>query len=80
MARRIKLKVLRVSKNLTQEETAARLGVSRNMYMEIESGNRDGKHLFWDKVQQEFDIPSSEMWGIMHEKECEEPHNGNAVD
>lgn len=58
---RTKLKVLRVKEDLTQDEMAKKLGVSRQTYQAIESGERRGSDIFWNNVQTTFEIPESEM-------------------
>ena len=81
MAKRMKLKLLRVANNLTQEEIAERIGgISRRMYADIELGKRKGSRSFWERLQQEFNIPDNEMWGLMSSESCEKPNDGNTVD
>lgn len=48
------LKLLRVEHDLTQEEMAARLGVTRTTYCNVENGKSDGSSFFWLNVQREF--------------------------
>lgn len=62
---RTNLKLLRVKENLTQEETAERLGVSRQTYQEIESGKRPGTLNFWRSVRNQFEVPEAKMWPII---------------
>lgn len=62
---RMKLKLLRVSHNITQEELAAILGVSRNLYADIENGKADGKPWFWQEVQKYFKLSDSAAWDAM---------------
>lgn len=62
---RLNLKVFRVSKNMTQGEFADRVGVDRATYSNIELGKRSGKTEFWNNLQKEFDVPDSEMYGLM---------------
>lgn len=63
---RINLKLLRVKQGLTQDEMAEKIGVSRLTYNQIERGERGGSvERFWDRVQEIFDIPDSEMYELM---------------
>ena len=56
------LKVFRVKSGLTQSEMAAKIGVSRSTYSEVESGKRMCSNVFMDKLQAAFNIPDNEMW------------------
>lgn len=62
---RIDLKVLRVKHKLTQAEIAAKIGVSRQVYANIEKGRNDGSTDFWSNLQRAFDIPDEEMYSLM---------------
>lgn len=62
---RINLKVYRVSHNMTQEEFANKIGISRAMYSLIEKGDRFGSFDFWMKLQITFNIPDEEMFKLM---------------
>ena len=67
---RLNLKLFRVSHDLTQEEIAEKIGVSRVTYYNVESGNRGGQlDVFWKNFQEAFDIPDSEMYNIMKLKD-----------
>ena len=61
---RTNLKVFRVKQNMTQDETAAKIGCSRSCYASIENGDREGRGTFWRDLQKAFDIPDSEMWAL----------------
>lgn len=76
MGRRIKLKLLRTAKDLNQIEMAAKIGVSRMTYANIENGTRYGSSEFWEKFQRAFNIPDSEMWGFVNDEKA----NGNKAD
>jgi len=67
--RRLKLKVFRVSKGLSQQEMAEKLGCSRSRYAGIEAGKRDGAQKFWKTLQQTFNISDDKMWGLMNKEE-----------
>lgn len=51
---RTNLKLLRVSRNLTQEEMASLIGVSRYSYSKIENGKSQGSTSFWLKLKKQF--------------------------
>lgn len=69
---RTALKNFRVNKNMTQEEFAEKMGVSRSCYQNIESGIRNGKLSFWLQLQAAFNIPTAAMWEIMQPQEAGE--------
>lgn len=50
---------------MTQQEFADKIGVKRSTYSLIETGERSGKPQFWAQVQKTFNIPDSEMFGLM---------------
>ena len=58
------LKLFRVSCDLSQGEMAEKIGCTRGGYQAIESGLREGRQKFWDKLQKAFDIPDAEMWSL----------------
>ena len=62
---RTELKLLRVSKHLTQEQMAERVGKSREVYRKIENGITQGDVAFWAAVQNAFDIPDEQMYKLM---------------
>lgn len=53
------LQMLRIAHDLTQEEMAARLGITRVAYWNIENGKSKGSIDFWLTVQREF--PDSDI-------------------
>ena len=61
---RTTLKLLRVKHNLTQEEMADKIGVSRCTYAAIENGTRNGRDFFWESLQKAFNIPDEDMWKL----------------
>ena len=65
MEKRIKLKQYRVGLDISQQEMSDRLGVSRTQYVLIENGHRHGTLHFWQRMQDTFGIPDSDMWGMM---------------
>ena len=60
---RTNLKLLRVSKKMTQAEFTDFIGVDRGRYGQIESGKRNGRTDFWTKLQKAF--PSADIGGLM---------------
>lgn len=58
---RSKLKRKRISLNLTQQEVADLIGITRSYYTEIENGKRGCKIQIWLKIAKVFDIPDSEL-------------------
>ena len=62
----IRLRTLRASYDLTQEEFAERAGVSRAVYSMVECGMRKGKAEFWAAIQRAYSIPSAEMWALIN--------------
>ena len=67
--KRIKLKQFRIGLDYTQERMAKTLRVSRVQYSQIENGRQNGTHQFWCNLQDAFDVPDEEMWGLMKRKE-----------
>ena len=67
--KRLKLKQLRVSLDLSQEQMADRLGISRTMYVAIENGRRYGTLKFWRNLQETFVVPKGEVFEMMTEIE-----------
>lgn len=60
---RKKLKYLRVVQhNLTQAEMAAKIGVSRGVYSQVENGTIGVSPRFLAKLQTAFSIPDNEVW------------------
>lgn len=59
---RQELKIFRIKQNLTQEQMAAKTGVSVSTYNLIENGNRRGSQAFWVKLQQEFNLEGGFVW------------------
>lgn len=64
---RNRLKALRALHSLTQDEMAARCGVSRAVYGLIEQGKRKGSTEFWVKLKSEFCLTAEEAWRIEYE-------------
>lgn len=66
---RTNLKVFRIQHVLSQEEIAAKIGCSRATYSAIENGTRAGRQMFWNSLQNAFDIPDADMFGLMKNDE-----------
>jgi DNA-binding XRE family transcriptional regulator len=69
MAKRLKLKQLRVGLDLSQEQMAESLDVSRSMYAAIENGQRYGKLQFWKTLEVTHNVPAQEVYQMMTEIE-----------
>lgn len=69
MAKRLKLKQLRVGLDLSQEQMADTLGVSRSMYAAIENGQRYGRLPFWKTLEVTHNVPQQEVYEMMTEIE-----------
>lgn len=69
MAKRIKLKQLRVGLDLSQEQMADKLEVSRSNYAAIENGKRYGTLRFWRDLQIKCNVSKDEAFEMMTEIE-----------
>ena len=67
--KRIKLKQLRVGLDLSQEQMADKLNVSRSQYAAIENGQRYGTLKFWRNLQETLVVPKGEVFEMMTEIE-----------
>ena len=59
------LYMFRHSKRLSQSEIAKKIGCSRQTYSSIETGTRNGTVKFWNKLKTAFNIPDTELGGLM---------------
>lgn len=71
MERQTELRVLRARYNLTQEQTADILGVSRATYVNVENGKQRGSVELWQKIQKAFDLSDADTWRMMRDAESE---------
>ena len=62
--KRMNLKLFRIRHNLTQSEMAARVKYDRAAYALIEAGKRNPSIEFFMNLQEAFNIPNEEMWGL----------------
>ena len=62
---RMDLKLFRVRHKLTQSEIAAKIGVSRQVYSNIEKGRNGGSTEFWGNLQRAFNIRDEDMYSLM---------------
>jgi DNA-binding XRE family transcriptional regulator len=67
MAKRLKLKQLRVGLDLSQEEMAKALDIERSQYSKIELGKQCGALEVWDRLQTRFNVPKDEAFEMMTE-------------
>lgn len=58
--------------NLTQEETAKRLGISTGAYCLIEKGKRVGSAKTWKKIQDLFQLTDEETWQLQKNNKKEQ--------
>lgn len=58
---RTNLKVFRIRLGLTQAAFAARIGVDRNTYANIENGKSSGRARFWEALRVKYDLRESEL-------------------
>lgn len=65
---RKRLKILRIEKDMNQEEFAKAIGFSRTYYNAVENGKHAGSLKFWKAVQQFCNVPDEDFKKIM-EKE-----------
>ena len=68
MQKRMSLKLFRVSKNLSQQEFADRIGVPRQTYAMVERGQRRGSDAMWAAIKEKFDVPDADMWQLMQKE------------
>lgn len=61
---RTNFKVFRIKQGLTLEEFAEKIQYTRATVSAIETGKRNGRDAFWKAVQNAFNIPDAEMWGL----------------
>lgn len=69
MAKRLKLKQLRVGLDLSQEQMADTLNVGRSQYAAIENGQRYGTLKFWKNLEITHNVPPAEVYEMMTEIE-----------
>jgi DNA-binding XRE family transcriptional regulator len=67
--KRIKMKQMRIGLDLSQEQMADRLNVSRSLYAAIENGKRYGTLKFWRNLQETLSLPKDEVFEMMTEIE-----------
>lgn len=63
--KRIKLKLKRIERDLTQEQLANLIGVSRVSYVYIENGEQNTSVETWGKIQAVLEIADEDMWAII---------------
>lgn len=54
--------------DLTQEQMANRIGISKGAYSLIENGKRVGSRQTWLKIQQLFKLKDEEVWKMQKAK------------
>lgn len=67
------LKEVRVCNgDLSQQEVAAKLGISTGAYSFIESGKRTGSTRTWKKIQEVFNLTDEEVWSLQKNNKKEQ--------
>ena len=66
---RMKLKLFRISKNLSHQEMADLIGVTRSTYAMVERGQRRGSAEMWIAFKNAFNVSDAEMWAFMQKGE-----------
>ena len=62
---RTKLKLKRISLNISQGEMAKRLGLTKQAYYKFEKGTTFGKMETWENIQTILGFSDDEMWEII---------------
>ena len=60
-----KMKILRITHNMTQSDVAEKIGISLSLYNLIENGKRVGTLQTWEKIQKLFSLNDKEMLSLM---------------
>ena len=63
-----KMKILRITHNMTQSDVAEKIGISLSLYNLIENGKRVGSIETWKKIQKLFCLSDKEMWSLMKDE------------
>ena len=66
---RQKLKAARIATGKTQKETATTIGISERYYQHLETGTREGKGRYWDKLEALFGLPQRQLREITETRE-----------
>ncbi len=78
--RNARLRLLRYNNDLSQEETAAKIGFSAQYFSRVERGMYDGSVEFWRNLKNTFNISDSEIWAYIENypiKETNETKKNN---
>ena len=63
-----KMKILRITHNMTQSDVAEKIGISLSLYNLIENSKRVGSIETWKKIQKLFSLSDKEMWSLMKDE------------
>ncbi len=63
-----KMKIVRITHNMTQSDVAEKIGISLSLYNLIENGKRVGSIETWKKIQKLFSLSDKEMWSLMKDE------------
>lgn len=72
------LQLFRIRHNLTQEQMADKIGVSRACYQSVESGTRNGSTEFMRKLKKAFNLTGDETFELMEVTENEPNRKENS--
>lgn len=76
--RNARLRLLRFDNgNLSQEETAAKIGFNSQYYSRVERGMIDGSVEFWRNIKTAFNLSDSEIWAMIENQPIEEKNTEN---
>lgn len=68
MAVRKELKILRLEHDITQDQLAEKIGISKGAYALIEQGKRVGSDKTWLKLQEIFNLTGEQVWALKSQK------------
>lgn len=63
-----RMKILRITHNMTQADVAEKIGISLSLYNLIENGKRVGTIEAWVKIQKLFSLSDKEMLSLMKDE------------
>lgn len=58
--------------DLSQKETASKIGISEGAYSQIENGKRTGATKTWRKIQEVFKLTDEEVWQLQKNNKKEQ--------
>ena len=71
--RNARLRLLRYNNgDLSQEETAAKIGFNAQYFSRVERGMNDGSVEFWRNIKTAFNVSDSDIWAMIENRPIEE--------